>query len=238
MTGTRRTGNFCWVNMLTPEPARARAFFGELLGWTYVELPGMGHTVEVGGRPIGGLFDLAGPGTPPGTPPLIGVMVKVESADAAGEKVTSLGGRARPAFDILDHGRLAVCTDPCGAEIDLWEPRALLGTDVDSDQHGAPSWFEAMTTDVDRAASFYAELFGWTTEVTPMAGSAYTTFKLGAAPVAGMMPITPAMGELCPRWGTYFTVKDAALAARRAVELGATLSRRLHDAPGVGRFCG
>ena len=26
--------------------------------------------------------------------------------------------------------------------------------------------------------------------------------------------------------------------ARKAVELGAKLSMRLHDAPGVGRFCG
>ena len=59
MTGTQGQADFCWVNMLTPDPARARAFFGELLGWTYVEMPGVGHTVEVGGQSIGGLFDLA-----------------------------------------------------------------------------------------------------------------------------------------------------------------------------------
>jgi hypothetical protein len=31
-TGTRKTGEFCWINMLTPQPAEARAFFGTLLG--------------------------------------------------------------------------------------------------------------------------------------------------------------------------------------------------------------
>ena len=39
--------------------------------------------------------------------------------------------------------------DPNGAEFDVWEPRKHLGTDVDSRLHGAPSWFETMTTDVD-----------------------------------------------------------------------------------------
>jgi hypothetical protein len=239
-TGTRRIGDFCWINMLTPHPAGALAFFGELLGWTSSEMPGVGHTVHVGGHAIGGLFDLAGPRTPPGTPPLIGLLVKVESADAAVEKVAALGGRAQPAFDIGPQGRMAVCHDPTGAELDVWEARRLLGTDVDSAHHGAPSWFELMTTDVDLAARFHAGLFGWTVvpprESPP--GLAYTTFEHGGAPVAGMMPIPPAMGQVSPRWVTYFTVDDAAEAERRAVALGGRIERRLHDVPGVGRLCG
>ena len=237
-TGTRRVGEFCWINMLTPQPAEARAFFGTLLGWTYGEIPGMGHLVQVGGRDIGGLFDLEGPNTPPGTPPLIGVMVKVESADATGEKVTSLGGKAKPAFDIMDQGRMAVCFDPNGAEFDVWEPREGHGTDADSTQHGAPSWFETLTSDVDRATAFYNELFGWTSEVMPMPGSDYTVFKLGGVPIAGMMQITPEMGNPRPHWGTYFTVNDADETAREAVRLGATLCVPPQDVPGVGRFCG
>ena len=31
-TGVRRTGDFCWINMLTPNPAKAREFFAKLLG--------------------------------------------------------------------------------------------------------------------------------------------------------------------------------------------------------------
>src|SRR5437763_1162467 len=99
-TGIRKTGDFCWINMLTPQPAEARAFFGPLLGWTYFEMPGIGHGVQVAGRDIGGLFDLEGPNTPKGISPCIGVMVKVESADAIGEKVTSLGGKVKTIFDI------------------------------------------------------------------------------------------------------------------------------------------
>ena len=201
-------------------------------------MPGIGHGVQVGGRDIGGLFDLEGPNTPPGTPPLIGVMVKVDSADAVCEKVTSLGGNAKPAFDIMDQGRMAVCFDPNGAEFDVWEPKKVHGTDVDSTLHGAPSWFETMTTDVDRATAFYSGLFGWTPEVMPMPGFDYTTFKHGDDYVAGMMQITPEMGAMRPHWGTYFTVNDVDETAREAVRLGAKLCVPVQDVPGVGRFCG
>ena len=71
-----------------------------------------------------------------------------------------------------------------------------------------------------------------------MPGFDYTTFKLGDAPVAGMMPITPEMGKMRPHWATYFTVDDADETASEAVKLGATLCMPLKDIPGVGRFCG
>jgi uncharacterized protein len=237
-TGTRSTGEFCWINILTPEPAAARVFFDKLLGWTYVEMPGMGHRVQVDGRDIGGLFDLASPNTPEGTPPLIGVMVKVESADDVSMKVAELGGKAKPAFDIMDQGRMAVCTDPNGAHFDVWEPKKGQGTDADSSHHGAPSWFESLTTDVDVAARFYSELFGWTPETMAITGVNYTTFKLGGAYVAGLMAITPEMLQVPPHWGTYFTVTDTDETAREAVKLGAKICVPVQDIPTVGRFCG
>jgi predicted enzyme related to lactoylglutathione lyase len=236
-TGVRKAGDFCWINMLTPEPAQAREFFGGLLGWTYIEMPGMGHLVQVNGRNIGGLFDLAGPSTPPGTPPLIGVMVKVDSADATAAQVNELGGRAMPAFDIADQGRMAVCFDPNGANFDLWEGKASPGTDADSRSHGAPSWFETLTTDIDRAATFYAKLFGWAPQVKPMPGIVYTTFSLGGTPIAGMMQITPQMGAMPPCWGTYFAVNDAAAAGRETAAKGGRICVPLQDVPDVGRFC-
>jgi predicted enzyme related to lactoylglutathione lyase len=153
-TGMRKAGEFCWTNILTPQPAEAREFFGRLLGWTYFEIEGLGHGVRVGGHDVGAIFELDGPNTPSGAKPRIGVSLKVENADATCEKVTALGGTAKPAFDIGEQGRMAVCKDPNGAEFDIWEPRNLQGTDVDSHHHGAPFWFETLTTDVDRASAF------------------------------------------------------------------------------------
>jgi predicted enzyme related to lactoylglutathione lyase len=237
-TGTRNSGEFCWINIMTARPAEARAFFGKLLDWTYEDLPGMGHLVRVGTHHVGGLFDAQDPKTHEATPAFIGVMVKVDSADATCERVKSLGGQADPAFDVMEQGRMAVCKDPFGAQIDLWEAKKGLGTDVDSALHGAASWFEAMTTDVDRASKFYAGLFGWTPQAMPMPGFTYTVFNRGTTPVAGMMQITPDMGKRRPHWGTYFTVNDPDATVRTAVELGGTVCVPVQDIPGVGRFCG
>ena len=183
-------------------------FFGQDTRLVVLRDAGIGHGVRVGGRDVGGLFDLDGPNTPPGLKPHIGVMVKVDNADAVCDKV-------RPSAAPPDRHSTSWSRDawpsasiPNGAEFDVWEPKKMLGTDVDSALHGAPCWFETLTTDVDRATEFYAGLFGWTPEVMPMSGYDYTTFKLDDAYEAGLMQITPEMGTIQPHWGTYFTVKD------------------------------
>lgn len=230
--------------MLTPRPAEARAFFAELLGWTYGEIPGVGHLIKVQGHDIGGLFDLEGINTPPGTPPCIGIMVKVASADSVVERVAALGGTAGPAFDIAENGRMAVCFDPNGANIDVWESKKQLGTAVDSSLHGAPSWFENVTTDPARASVFYSELFGWKPETMTMPNGEYTVFKLGGASIAGMMSLptaiagTAAIAGQRPFWSTYFTVTDADSSAHAVTRLGGTITTPVHDVPGVGRSFG
>ena len=236
-TGIRKAGDFCWINILTPQPAEARTFFGKLLGWTYSDMDGMGDLIEVGDKKIGGLFDIDSPQTPKGTPPVIGVMVMVDDADEMVKKVKSLGGDAKPPTDIMDNGRMVMCTDPNGANIDLWQARRQHASDADTSQHGVPSWFENYTTDGDRATKFYANLFGWTPEV--MAEMNYTTFKLGnEPPIAGMMAITPEMGEMPSHWMTYFTVNDVDASMRSATEMGGSVFMPPHDIPDVGRFCG
>jgi uncharacterized protein len=235
-TGIRKAGDFCWVNILTPQPPEAMEFFGKVLGWTFYEMPPYGHGVRVGGRDIGGLFDLNGQNCPPGLPPVIGVMVKVDNADATVETIRALGGKADAAFDIADHGRMAVCHDPNGAAFDLWEPKTQPGTDADSSLPGAPSWSESLTTDVAKATEFYTSLFGWTAEVKHMPGADYTVFRHGGVDIAGMMAVPHP--DVPPHWGTYFTVNNVDEAATMAKELGGKLFIPPMDIPGIGRFCG
>jgi predicted enzyme related to lactoylglutathione lyase len=235
-TGIRRAGDFCWINILTPEPAAAMEFFAKVLGWTYFEMPGYGHGMQVDGRNIGGLFDLNGPGCPPGLPPCIGVMVKVDNVDKTCERVTALGGSVKQTMDIEEQGRMAVCHDPNGANFDIWEPKKMSGTDADSSLHGSPSWSETLTTDVDKAREFYCNLFGWSAEVKHMPGMDYTVFRNEGTDIAGLMAIPHP--DIPPHWGTYFTVNDANEAARVAQENGATIFVPPMDIPGIGRFCG
>jgi predicted enzyme related to lactoylglutathione lyase len=131
--------------------------------------------------------------------------------------VRQAGGKARPAFDVGPAGRMSVCHDPNGAEFDVWEPRGLHGTDVDSDEIGAPTWFETVTTDAQRTSKFYSAVFGWTAEA---AGPGYHVLKHMRGPLAGINELT---GDSPAGWATYFAVRDAERTLQEAKKLRGTV---------------
>lgn len=104
-------------------------------------------------------------------------------------------------------------------------------------QHGAFSWNELMTTDVDAAKAFYAKLFGWGIEDMPMPGMTYAVIKVGSKGIGGIMPISKEAQGMPPMWGGYVTVDDVDLTAKKAAQLGAKLLVPPSDIPNVGRFC-
>jgi len=69
-------------------------------------------------------------------------------------------------------------------------------------------------------------------------GPAYWLFRHGDRHVAGLMAITPEMGNIEPHWATYFTVTDIEAVVRQAVQLGGRPIVPIMDALGVGRFAG
>jgi len=103
--------------------------------------------------------------------------------------------------------------------------------------HGAFSWCELMTTDVEAAKTFYTKLFGWETRDLPMEGMTYTMVKAGDKDVGGMMMIPKEAEGMPPKWGTYVTVDNVDEVAKTAEQLGATICMPPQDIPDVGRFC-
>jgi predicted enzyme related to lactoylglutathione lyase len=237
-TGTRKTNDFCFLNLMTTDAANAKAFYGRLFGWTYGEMPGVpgGHLILVDGHTAGAVMDLETVKMPPGTPAVIGLMIKVESADEAVAKVNALGGSAEPAFDVMENGRMSMCKDPQGAVFAIWQPKKEQGIDCDSHAHGAPGWFEVQTSDAPAAVRFYTQLFGWEPEEHAMPHFTYTVFKLGGRPVAGVMPFVPQMGDVAPHWATNFSVNDAPASEQLAAELGGKVCMPTMAIPNVGRF--
>jgi predicted enzyme related to lactoylglutathione lyase len=104
--------------------------------------------------------------------------------------------------------------------------------------HGAPSWFETLTTDVPSAVKFYSGLFGWEPEAVPVPGIEYTVFKLAGTHIAGAMKFIPRIVDQRPRWITYFTVNDVDAVAKQTTELGGSVSVPPEEIPGIGRYCG
>lgn len=104
-------------------------------------------------------------------------------------------------------------------------------------QHGAFSWCELMTSDVEASKKFYSALFGWTLEAANTPGIDYTCVKVGGQCVGGIMAMPPRTADCAPHWGAYVTVDDVDETAHTAESLGAKILVPPTDIPSVGRFC-
>lgn len=104
--------------------------------------------------------------------------------------------------------------------------------------HGAFSWTELLTSDPASALSFYAALFGWTTDVMPMPQGDYHVVKAAGTPIGGIMqmPEEAAAGGMPPTWGAYVTVDSVDACAEKVVALGGRVLHPPTDIPTVGRF--
>jgi predicted enzyme related to lactoylglutathione lyase len=98
---------------------------------------------------------------------------------------------------------------------------------------GVPCWIDTEQPDVEAAAAFYAEIFGWTFEeaMPPGAPGRYLIAKLGGQDIGGIASTRRGTAV----WNTYVSVEDADLATRRLVDAGATLRSAPADAGEGGR---
>jgi predicted enzyme related to lactoylglutathione lyase len=222
-------GKFVWHEQVSSEPEKAREFYTALLGWDVeVFKPGeIDYTmISSGGRLHGG-FGKAMEGAPP--PHWLG-HVQVEDIDETVEKAKAAGGRlAAGPFDLPEVGRMAIIGDPQGAFVAVYHP-ANDGPAAE----GVFVWDELVTKDIDDAARFYGELFGWTVEDMGADFGGYRIFKRGETSIGGLMaPPDPAIPNY---WQPYVGAADTDATVAKAKELGATVLVEPMDVPTVGRF--
>lgn len=87
-------------------------------------------------------------------------------------------------------------------------------------QHGAFSWVELVTSDVDAARDFYGQLFGWKLKDGPIEGVPYTVIEVAGEEVGGITPTPPNQANMPPMWGAYITVDDVNAIAEKIQALG------------------
>lgn len=114
-------GAFSWSELMTPDPASAREFYGALFGWTFDEMPmpdGTYNVIKLGDAAVGGIMGTA-PGAGP-MPPMWGCYVTVADADATAKRCVELGGKVIVGpQDVPGVGRFAVILDKQGAALNI-----------------------------------------------------------------------------------------------------------------------
>jgi uncharacterized protein len=104
--------------------------------------------------------------------------------------------------------------------------------------HGRFVWYELMTTDMESAKAFYANVVGWRARDASTPGPAYSLLTVGDSPVAGVMnlPSEARRTGLPPHWIGYVAVDDVDAAVDRTRQLGGSVRVPPADVPGISRF--
>ena len=234
-------GTFCWPELVASDVDKAKEFYSKLFGWDIKDNP-IGEDMvysmaNIGGKEVGGLYPMWPQQQEQGVPTHWASYVSVANVDETVEKAESLGAAIiMEPFDVFDAGRMSAIIDPTGAVFSLWQPMKHIGAEI-VNEHGALVWNELATNDTEKAKEFYTELFGWTADQMDMGeGGIYTVFMNGDWPAAGMMGISPQMGDMPPVWSVYFAVNDCDSSVEQAKSLGANIVVPSTDIPDVGRF--
>ncbi len=237
---TQPVGAPSWFELGTTDPSAAVRFYGELLGWHAVNTPlpdGSVYTIFVqDGCEVGACFGLMPEQLAQGVRPHWGVYFRVEDVDAVVARALAAGGGVivEP-FDVMQHLRMAVLTDPAGAVFSLAQPREHPGVGLFGGRHSV-TWVELATPDVAAVEPFYAGLLGWSCSDHPGAPTVYRKYAIDGVDYGGLLQMTPEWGEIPPHWAIYLRVDDVDAILARAVELGGSICVPAFDAPGVGRI--
>ncbi len=227
-------GTPSWLDLSSSDPGASRAFYGGLFGWDFEENPtdGGGSYIMAtkGGKSVAGIMQQAPEQAETGIPPMWNSYVTVDDVEEATARAEEAGGSVMmAAMDVMDAGRMAVIVDPTGGVLCLWQAKEHIGAEV-VNEHGALTWTELMTADVDAAAAFYGSVLGWGTESMDMGeAGTYTLFTNGSEQIAGAM--NPPMDGIPTHWGVYFAVDDCDATVAAAEGLGATVLNPAMDGP-------
>lgn len=116
--------SLCWFELVTPDSAKASAFYTQLFPWKAEKFPGpTDYTVmkRKDGTSAGGVFQITE--EMKGTPPHWMLYFAVDNCDATCNKVQQAGGKVfMPAKDIPEVGRFAILQDPQGALFSILQP--------------------------------------------------------------------------------------------------------------------
>lgn len=104
--------------------------------------------------------------------------------------------------------------------------------------HGTPSWVDHSTPDVEKAKTFYAGLFDWTTEddLDDDGNVIYTEFHSDGLTVAGLNAQPETMQGMPPVWHSYVAVDDADAVVAKVEPAGGAIIAPVMQVMEAGRF--
>jgi uncharacterized protein len=246
MTMANPVGSFIWYELMTNDPAGAKAFYDDVVGWSIADGPDSDasgieyrHIKRGDGGFTGGVLKLSPEMVQNGAHPCWMGYLYVTDVDAEAAKIEGEGGRIlMPASDVPGAGRIAMAADPQGVPIYIMTPKPPEGQeDKGSDAYDRNavhhvSWNELLTPDPEGAKAFYSRHFGFEfNESMPMGEMGnYDFIDHGGEMIGAIMrkPNEMPMGA----WNYYIHVADIDAATDKVKAGGGQVMQGPMEVPG------
>ncbi|MGQ0840192.1 VOC family protein [Actinokineospora sp.] len=221
LTENQPTGTPTWIDLGIPDLDRAMTFYHAVFGWEFdVGSADLGHYTMclLDGRSVAAIMPNPDPDA---TDFWWNVYLATADCDATAERVTRAGGTVlNPPSDVLDQGRMAIATDPTGAQFGLWQGAKHFGCAVVNEPNSLLR-NDLVTPDAALARPFYAAVFDFTLDGNDdLPGIDFTFLRRPDGYEIGGIMGDPAAKR--SRWDTLFEVADADAAVARVTAAGGT----------------
>ncbi len=216
-------GKVIFAELVTPDLAAARQFYGGLFGWTFRDIRS-GHTeyvlASLDDHPVAGLIHKDFSSGKRGQPAWLS-FIAVRDVDATRDLAVQHGARVLFApHSIPDRGRQAVLADPQGAVFAVLASSSGDPPDVLAEP-GEWIWSSLITRDPDAGAAFYQTLFDYEVFALPAdEGAQHLLLATDNYARASANSWPANKPNVHPHWLNYVRVEDADKTAAKAVALG------------------
>jgi predicted enzyme related to lactoylglutathione lyase len=216
-------GKVIFAELVTPDLAAARQFYGGLFGWTFRDIQS-GNTeyavASLDDHPVAGLIHKEFSSGKRGQPAWLS-FIAVRDVDAAKNIAVQHGARVLFApRSIPDRGRQAVLADPQGAVFAVLASSSGDPPDVLAEP-GEWIWSSLITRDPDAGAAFYQTLFDYEVFALPAdEGAQHLLLATDNYARASANSWPANKPNVHPHWLNYLRVEDADKTAAKAVALG------------------
>ncbi|MGI4745964.1 MAG: VOC family protein [Janthinobacterium lividum] len=224
-TAEHHTGKIVFAELVTPDMAAAKRFYGTMFGWTFRDIPassGMFAQASLNGDVVAGILQRKMPqGRRPAWLTFISTGTAPDSVDKLKTLAVNQGAKVlvQP-HDIANFGRGALLTDGQGAVFGLLASSSGDPADVLADP-GEWIWSSLITTDPEADATFYKSLFGYDVFKLPGADDAqHLILASEGFARASINPVPTSQTAAHPRWVNYIRVADTAAMVAKVMAAG------------------
>ncbi|MEU6708960.1 VOC family protein [Streptomyces wuyuanensis] len=216
-------GTPIWADAMFSDLEGAKAFYGEVLGWTFGESSseyGNYTQAYADGKAVAAVV-----------PPMPGqegqsrwrlYLASPDAAATAG-KIRQNGGTVlMEPMQVGEFGTMCLAQDPSGVAFGVWQPGTHKGFEA-TNVPGSFYWAEIFTREPGKSDAFFPAVFGYSVKAVSEGDEDLIAFELRGQPVLGRMKMTDQGGFSSgtpPYIQACWSVADCDVAVKAARNLG------------------